>query len=614
MVEGRDPGIARAGTGVVVADVVTNPATLGRGRFRTKVALALCLVVALVVVAARGFLSEDPLSQVRSDAASAVRALDDRDLVGLESSLAAHRGDPDFAYFFTSETTPRALGDALATVAGPDVDTPLTTGVDPDDYDLTLTDLAGTLALATVGTGDRALPTSWTFDFVDAMSTPATLTGALDTRPPGAPTVREHQDEANKQNLLLLLSRGSWSTEFLQAVTTGFWELDHDKGEGAWPGPVIEDAAYAPAPSGRYLTDGILALAAALTANPEASAWAFTDFQPGTVAIDGSELFVGRFTHFLLFEHHYPEVQGDGNGASAVLTALSSAIEETHPRASGATSVAVSVRDEPGPMHDVAVLRVLASDLNDSGGCSWNLGDWLTCAKIVVESVWHFIQRWGHVVLDVLSLATFAPPPFGVIGVAAATTNATWYVLDGDFTTAGLSLAAVVPGLAFVKIAEAGGVAAAWAKAAARADEVAAAAREYKAVGTVEHAMRSLRPGYALESQAQGDLALQLPGSVTEKALDPRCATTCTGTRRVDIYEPKTRLCVEVKWGIGSTNAGHELKEIAKDRLLRENGLCRSIVWAFAPDMEGRVGPHESLREALLSNGIRYVQVASAAS
>jgi hypothetical protein len=52
------------------------------------------------------------------DANAAIRALKDGDLDGVEKRLDANRGKPDFAYFFASQATPRALGDALGTVAG----------------------------------------------------------------------------------------------------------------------------------------------------------------------------------------------------------------------------------------------------------------------------------------------------------------------------------------------------------------------------------------------------------------------------------------------------------------------------------------------------------------
>jgi hypothetical protein len=144
---------------------------------------------------------------------------------------------------------------------------------------------------------------------------------------------REDQDRANAQSLLLLISRGYWSTDFLKAVTAAYWDFDHSQGGNAWPLPQRAGAMYAVAPGGKYLADGILALTAALTANPVASAWAFTAFQPGTEAIEGSGQQVGKFTHYLFFEHRFSSGSStdDGIGMTAALTALSAAIDVLKP-------------------------------------------------------------------------------------------------------------------------------------------------------------------------------------------------------------------------------------------------------------------------------------------
>lgn len=404
---------------------------------------------------------DDPLVQVRADAAAAVQALEDGDLVALDRHLAARRGQPDFAYFFAAQVTPLALGDALATVAGPDETEPLAAGIDPDAYEMQLVDLAGILALATYGTGERALSPSWTGGFISATTYPAELAGGTITAPGPDALLRAKQDVANKRNLLLLLSRGSWSTEFLEAVTDAYWEFDQEEGDAAWPDGRLDGAKYAPAPNGSYLTDGMLALIAALTANPSASNWAFTDFQPGTEVIEGSDHAVGKFTHHLLFEHHFPDASnGETVGMTAVLTALSSAID--------ATGTGEGPDDSSRAAQDSIALQALADDLSGEDGCSWNPGDYWKCAQTVAHAVGDWVQHWGHLVLDVLTLATFLPPPFTIVGVLAAAANATWYAIEGDYVMAGLSLAAAVPGLAYTKVAK-GAEAAAEAKGGAKA-------------------------------------------------------------------------------------------------------------------------------------------------
>ena len=450
--------------------------------------LAMSVVAILVVGDLRYLPQHEPTAaeQAQADAAVALRALHACDLPALEQHLAAHRGNPDFAYYFASQATPRDLGDALSTVAGTG-DAPLDKGIDTHDYDITLTDLAGVLALATHGTGDRALPPSWTENFATATTTPDILYVPAEQSPAADAQQRTDQDLANKQNLLLLLSRGYWSTEFLETVTAAYWEFDRDEGDNAWPGVESDDAKYAPAPPGTYLTDGILALTAALTASPEASAWAFTAFKPGTetVTYDDDEHAIGKFTHYLFFEHEFPGGSDDGSvGMTASLTALSSALDGTTDASEEPDASAGS------PLSDSRVLQHLAHSLQDQNKseCSLNPLDYGHCVVEAWEAVSDQVQRWGHSVLNILSLATFIPHPVTKgIGLAAATTNATWYAIEGDYTNAGLSLAAAVPGLAFTKIvkgakaARSAGAAATAEKAAAEADDVARVANEIRA-------------------------------------------------------------------------------------------------------------------------------------
>lgn len=590
-----------------------------RGRTRLVRAGLVLGLSAILVEAAHLTVFKDPLAKVRTDAASALQALDRGDLAAADELLAANRGQADFAYFFTSKATPRGLGDALATAAGPSEKVPLSPSVNAHAYDLALADLAGTLALATYGNGDRALPTSWTSNFINATTTPETLYDEDAGNPTGPARSRAAQDVANKQNLLLLLSRGYWSTGFLKAVTAAYWEFDDAKGEDAWPGPAPESAKYAPAPNGTFLTDGVLALTAALTTNPAASAWAFKDFQSGNKQIDGSHYSIGKFTHYLLFEHRFPEPSGAGSvGMTAALTALSSAIIATRGNKAGQPAVSGPAESEgSGPLHDSVVLRALARDLADDG-CSWSPLEYWNCATAVAEAVWHSVQHWGHEILDILSLATFAPPPFAVVGIAAATTNATWYAINSDYRKAGLSLAVAVPGLAFVKIAEGVKAGVTAEQTAAEASDVAKAATSIEA-GAKKIIDRELAEAgaarvakspqnFGLERDAEDIVAREFPGSTTQRRFNPPgCqVSVCLGQRRVDVWVPPNK-AIEIK--IGMTNGPHAKVEIEKDLALlgdADSGV-KSVEWRFYPDAYGTVGPSPAVRELLLENQIPYV-------
>lgn len=469
------------------------------GWLTPRVWLSVLLVCALLAGLSVAAVKVVPQWNVRYEAWAAVRSLESGDLGALEERLADNRGDPDFAYYFTSEVTPRDLGDALATVAGSDKDEPLKAGIDPHWYELTLTDLAGVLALATHGSGDRALPKKWTSDFITATTKPSALykvEGSLRDKIPFHKTEaekRRDQDAANRSNLLHLLARGYWSSGFLRSVTREYYDFDREEGEDAWPdADPGDDVGYAPAPNGAYLTDGVLALTAALTANSAASEWAFTEFEPGTLEVDGSDESIGKFTHFLLFEHEFPEgSDGESIGVTAALTALSSAIDSASSQEVGFETVeAEASSQDVGPLHDSEVLQALARDVANGSDCSLNPLDYGDCVVDAAKAVWGWVRRWGHLVLDILTLATFAPPPFNAVGAGAAATNATWYAVEGDFGMAGLSLAAAVPGLAFGKIARGANAAkdaatvAKAEKAAAKTDGVAKAAKGWRPFAT----------------------------------------------------------------------------------------------------------------------------------
>lgn len=402
-----------------------------------RAALLVLVAIALVVGLSGNLMLTEPEAQ-SATADEAIVALRAGDFRALDDSLADHLGQPDFAYFFTSAATPRALGDLLATASAPDAASGAGDGF---DYEIALTRLAGTLALGTQAPTGRELPASWTERFVQATIDPLTMDGA-DQNTDGAAERRADQDVANQQNLLLLLSRGTWSTEFLQAVTAAFYEADRREGPKPWPVPTVE-AKYALAPNGALLTDGVLALAAALTANPEASRWAFTEFQPAAVRIDGTDRSINKFTHYLFVEHEFPKVSTEAAGAESLgmtttLTALSSAIE---------AGSGDSDSSAPGPAADAAVLQDLAKSSVDNADRSlWSRS--VDAVANFATSAWRWVQRWGHRIADMLSLA---PLPLGSV---AAGVNALWYTIDGDYADAGLSLAAVVPALAYVKIAK----------------------------------------------------------------------------------------------------------------------------------------------------------------
>jgi hypothetical protein len=614
--------------------------------------LALCLVAAVVGASIRWWPSSSDLAaDARDDAGVAVQALRDGDLETLGNYLAAYRGDQTFAYYFALNTGPRSLGDALGAVATEFDGTEFDADFDHESYAFLIPDLAGVLSLAVGGTGEHALPATWADDFVTATTYPANLDAEDE---PADDTARAAQDEANKQNLLLLLANGRWPTTFLKTVTVAYTEFDEAKGKGAWPGPQGGGGLYAPTPSGVYLTDGIVALTAALTANPEASAWAFTDFQPGTKKIAGSDYEVGNFTHYLLFQHTYPKgADGTDLGVTVAMTALASA--------AGETAAADSTADEPDPrpLHDAEALTAFANDIKEakSRSCSWRVYDCVaTAAKAIAHLaawVWERVSNWGHLALDAVATVAFVGGaiasatgvgasvgvPLMFLGVAAETANAGWYAVEGDYLMAGVSLASVVPGMWFTKLANAmrgtaAGVAVAGAVTAAKGATVgraletaaplgervakivrvwrkaetsaaAATTRELAEAGATQ-VRPALKPSYPKESAYQEDVLSSIPGSQKRNGLETGCTKTCTGKRDVDVFDPTTGACIEVKAGLVPSNLKHDLEEIEKDLLLLKNKNCKSVEYRFGPGKDGKVGPYAALRQALQKKGIPY--------
>jgi len=521
-----------------------------RRRLRWRLPVILSGLVVLAVLLAYLQLHNDPTAQIRADAVKAVRALKAADLESLEGQLAGYRGNLDFAYFFTSAVTPRDLGDALGAATGSSGATDETDS--SAAYETELADLAGTLSLATHGSGDRALPELWTADFVKATTIPRALYREDHDGSTDSGGARADQDEANAQSLLLLLSRGYWSTDFLKAATAAYWDFDHSQGGYGWPLPQRAGAKYAAAPGGRYLTDGVLALTAALTANPVASAWAFTAFQPGTEVIDGSGQQVGKFTHYLFFEHRFSSGSStdDVIGMTAALTALSAAIDVVDDPVDAQTADFTQTQaTDTGPLHDAIVLRNIAANISNDSRCSWNPSDYWNCVVIAAQSVWHFAeavvkwvtQAWGqclnsgHCVLDILSLTTFAPPPFAAVGFAAAALNATWYAIDGDYLNAGLSLAVAVPGLAFVKIAKAAKVGADAERVAAEAEHVAQAAKKVRAGAETADASadvvtaESLATRPAIRAEVRKEVFEKAPKDAAGHPIDPNTGKAIVG-------------------------------------------------------------------------------------
>ncbi|QIX27198.1 hypothetical protein ncot_11755 [Nocardioides sp. JQ2195] len=181
---------------------------------------------------------------------------------------------------------------------------------------------------------------------------------------------------------------------------------------------------------------------AALTSNSEAAGWAFVDFQPGTknVTFNGEDHLMGNFAHYLFFERTESGIaDADGAGSSALVTALTSAV-----RATGGSYA----EDAVGPRADGFVLDdyhdALAAEAERRGSV------WYRGLGRGAMAIAYFLRDNGHSILDVVSTLP-------VVGTPADVTNGIWFSIQGDWDSAGLSAAGVVPvlGDAVVAVAKA---------------------------------------------------------------------------------------------------------------------------------------------------------------
>jgi hypothetical protein len=271
-----------------------------------------------------------------------------------------------------------------------------------EQYDAFLTHLADTVSLASRGTGDLAMPSDWQEKLAELMVMPQ-LHGddqeALD---------QMERDTENRPALWLLLSRGHWSTSFLQDVSTRLATVDK---EGyLWFPPACRFIAITP--DEKRFMDPMVALMGALVNNPEAAHWAFT--QGGTTQVpfpkdgEGVTGSVQTFMHHGFTNHRFTDEE---NGAQTVLMAMRAAMM----------------------WENDALIADSAANLKKSMEQQQQVWD---------EKPWY--AKWGHTILDLLGLIPF-------IGEPADAVNASWYAAEEDWVNAGLSAAALIPiaGIAF---------------------------------------------------------------------------------------------------------------------------------------------------------------------
>lgn len=285
-------------------------------------------------------ISQRTMAQVQQDAEDAAQALHDGDLEGLNAFLRDGATDPYFAAAFARLVTPRQLGDFISSQSSAGE---LVPGVDPQEYELALSGLGQTLGLATRGTHDLALPSSWSENFIQAMVSPPYPVATEDSDEGN----RFSQDMANRSGLWQIFSRGVWSTPLLQDATHAFYDFDKEHGRGAWRWVLPAGMEYPVGPDGKPMTDAMVALMGALSRNSDAAHWAFTQGSTTDVPLDGHQAPINSFLHYMLAEHGWIGDDDERVGPASVVNTMGVGVQgdKTSPIALDAKMLSESMEE-----------------------------------------------------------------------------------------------------------------------------------------------------------------------------------------------------------------------------------------------------------------------------
>lgn len=365
-------------------------------------------------------------------AAELIEEYDDGDIPEeLRDLLAENATDPYFAQRLAEQVSPEEVSEIVldlsysrkALVESYSM-SPDTSEVDAFDgqYETFLNDLGTSLGLATQNTGDLALDPEYADRWLQAIITeqPANVGQA------GA--------------LSLVISRGSWSTDFLTTVARGVYDYERDVDErdmwynrsaagGELYGaidPVHGDDEGAPTGYTVHY-DPLAGIMAAVGRNPGAGHELFGSGETVEISADGETAEVNAFMEYLIARRRWPV--DDGAGAREAIAAAMTPFE-------GGDVVSADIATDAR-----AIVTMKAEEIEARGD----------------DTNW--FSEIGHLVLDGLGLIP-------VVGEAFDAINAVWYAAEGNVVDAGLSAAALVPFLGW------GSTAGKWTRRALTAEEL----------------------------------------------------------------------------------------------------------------------------------------------
>lgn len=368
------------------------------------------------------------------EAADLIEDYDDGDppqeLVDL---LAENATDPYFANQLATKVSPEEVADFV--VSASSTRREMAGATMPDDvddveqfdeaYEATLDGLGAAYGTATQGTGDLALPDDYAASWSSAIT-------------------EESPEVLGQASALgLVISRGTFSADFLTTVATDVYEyereLDEDDmwwkrahsemgadGYGAID-PVHGDEEGAPTGYTESY-DPLAGIMAAVGRNPEAGQALFGTGTFTYIEAGDESGMVNEFLEYVLAKRKWPV--DDGAGADA---AIAAAITPYEGGSTMSTSIAADAHE---------ILTIKAAEIEESREDSNPFSD------------------IGHLILDGLGMIP-------IVGEPADVMNALWYAAEGNAVDAGLSAAGMIPFMGW------GATGGRWTRRAFNADELA---------------------------------------------------------------------------------------------------------------------------------------------
>ncbi len=274
------------------------------------------------------------------------------------------------------------------------------------------TALGQAYAVATTNSGDLALPTDWHQEWVDTVAT------------------TDFDGRGNASRLTLLMRQGVWSSEIIYSTYTALesydWNGDDQYNTVTGPDYWLErvgssssyEGAMIPNEWGGYdrAYDPFESLMYALGNNPDAAVDLFA--MPGadvaTIEVGGEQHQINTYLYDMLFNREW-----HGDDFDAMAAAIEAAVM---PRAGGSTDSQLVAADLQVVL-DYAAEQERIREENDP-------------------------PLWSKILHGVLDVLGFIP----LVEYVADPLNAVFYLAEGDYANAGLSLAGMIPVIGYAAV------------------------------------------------------------------------------------------------------------------------------------------------------------------